>query len=837
MLGCLVFIGLHREIVAAEFPAAVNQQLTQAAALRKSDKLADAITVLRAAHATATQINSNDAIAWTSRELASALMAANPGSADILSESLTLYTQAAHAFDKQAEPANAFLALLDAADSALRENCQTAIADKINTEIESRYASRNTQPALTVCIPAYWQHQGQRRLAQGQFHAATEAFGEGRKAMNSIKSLTSSERIQLDAQLNGGRALALWRAGQKAEAQMAFTQASAAMEMSPALTGADKLELRQNFALALLSWNQPKEATEKLQQAIDDAIVAKISPVMLIVPRLNLGLAQLADKHPDLAHKTLEVTWREAQQAQTPGRRLRTEIATARWLAMRELNAASPETREAARTAANESRAWLELLLAGKNEDARTAQRRWEDPLAAILTSELLEEPEGVNRAATAMLNVQGAMLEVESSKRNPKLSEMKPVSLEAMQHALAKNAAYVQITSHLTPAAEGHWEDTCSTLVLTSGRPPAIQPGPRPLKEWLQALAQSWNTTLTRQETSREQETELTELLQEAYEQLWEPIVGLVAASPPDIIYLCIDGPLSSVPWACLLDKRGHAVLESSPKIIFLSSPRALLRSTPPGAPKTLTSGNWLVVDASVEKESTASLTAVSAGGFPYNQLPLQVLIGPENEARTVAALAKSTQLLRHVSATELSLRQALAKGSPTVLHFAGHGSVNTKADGDTVPARFWEGSAFPSGFAQIGLFFPNFGRKTSDTNADDWLSAAEISQLSLQETELAVFSSCQGGKGLASSGEGRFDLTRAAHLAGVKDVLVATGPVWDKASVQFMQGFYQPITKGTDPATAAWEAQRSLWLQSRKISLSLAVSQAGPYRLVRHR
>jgi CHAT domain-containing protein len=258
-------------------------------------------------------------------------------------------------------------------------------------------------------------------------------------------------------------------------------------------------------------------------------------------------------------------------------------------------------------------------------------------------------------------------------------------------------------------------------------------------------------------------------------------------------------------------------------------------LRDT--AAKQSILAGAWLVVDAAVVPDSPATQKPPSGAVFPYTQLPLQVLSGAAEEASAIAKIGTKTRLLQGATATEQALRTAMEAASPAVWHFAGHGSVNEKADGDVAAARFWEGSAAPSGFDHLGLFFPNFGHKQDATKADDWLSAAEIAHLPLQETLLAVFSSCHGGRGLAASGEGRFDLARAAHVAGVRDVLVAAGPVWDKAALQFMQDFYQQIAAGVDPAAAAWKAQGNLWQAARKVSLSESIRHAGPYRLVRHR
>ena len=90
--------------------------------------------------------------------------------------------------------------------------------------------------------------------------------------------------------------------------------------------------------------------------------------------------------------------------------------------------------------------------------------------------------------------------------------------------------------------------------------------------------------------------------------------------------------------------------------------------------------------------------------------------------------------------------------------------------------------------------------------------MTAADVSGLDLQGTELVVLSACQTGLGQIHTGEGVFGLRRAFVLAGARTLVMSLWEIPDEETAQLMQGFYQRVLAGLPRALALREAQLEL-------------------------
>ena len=160
--------------------------------------------------------------------------------------------------------------------------------------------------------------------------------------------------------------------------------------------------------------------------------------------------------------------------------------------------------------------------------------------------------------------------------------------------------------------------------------------------------------------------------------------------------------------------------------------------------------------------------------------------LKGAGTEADTIASLLGTE---RTAMADEAWLKQRL--GTDRVVHMATHGySLKVSLD---EPLYFMRDSVqedrslLASGIALTGA---NVAGKMERAE-DGLLSARELCDMDLTNTELIVLSACQTAQGVVSD-EGPAGLVRGLKRAGVKTIIATLWSVDDKATALFMKTFY---------------------------------------------
>ncbi|MCC8145787.1 MAG: CHAT domain-containing protein, partial [Bacteroidales bacterium] len=299
-------------------------------------------------------------------------------------------------------------------------------------------------------------------------------------------------------------------------------------------------------------------------------------------------------------------------------------------------------------------------------------------------------------------------------------------------------------------------------------------------------------------------------------YTLLWNPIDSYLDNITE--IYLSPSGLLNTIPFASIKDKGEYISdkyiihnLLSSKDIILLKND-----STQPSNKNAILLGGAdfglpiaeldKSMDMDSDKDALRSLLIdyqVQRGqGFDY-------LPGSKQEVEKISKilLKQNWKVLSFIdkNATESHLKSSLEQDSPSLLHISTHGyyfpyvkesDYNNRLSESSESNKFYKQSDNPlirSGLLLSGANHTWNGQKQLENTDDGILTADEISNLNLMNTDLVVLSACETGLGDVNYSEGVYGLQRAFRLAGAKSMIVSLWKVSDKDALEFMVEFYQ--------------------------------------------
>lgn len=170
---------------------------------------------------------------------------------------------------------------------------------------------------------------------------------------------------------------------------------------------------------------------------------------------------------------------------------------------------------------------------------------------------------------------------------------------------------------------------------------------------------------------------------------------------------------------------------------------------------------------------------------------------------------------------ASENALKLLNNTNSPTILHIASHGyffSPPSKLlNADTSGKIKNKFMLSPNALLRSGLILSGANRVWCGNDEIEGiengiLTAMEISNLDLVNTELVVLSACETGLGDIYTGEGVFGLQRAFKVAGAKSIIMSLWRVPDKETVELMELFYTNWLEGMTKHEAFYNAQKEM-------------------------
>jgi CHAT domain-containing protein len=196
------------------------------------------------------------------------------------------------------------------------------------------------------------------------------------------------------------------------------------------------------------------------------------------------------------------------------------------------------------------------------------------------------------------------------------------------------------------------------------------------------------------------------------------------------------------------------------------------------------------------------------------------------EVEISAAANILKSKGIIptlkKSAEATEESFK-ALGQGSvsPRILHVATHGfffpdpKESKPNEGQAIGEKTFKVSDNPMIRSGLLLAGGNHAWKTGKPLRpeleDGILTAYEISQMNLANTELVVLSACETGLGDLVGNEGVYGLQRAFKIAGAKYLIMSLWQVPDFQTQVFMTAFYKHWLEGKIAVPEAFRATQA--------------------------
>ena len=265
----------------------------------------------------------------------------------------------------------------------------------------------------------------------------------------------------------------------------------------------------------------------------------------------------------------------------------------------------------------------------------------------------------------------------------------------------------------------------------------------------------------------------------------LYDAIIGPIAdLLQGDQLVVVPDGPFCLAP---------YSALSESIRIRIFPSLTALRLITSAPDDFHCKSGALLVGDPCLEEIT-----------FRYDEPILEQLPFARKEVEEIGKLLKTTPLIGKDASKDEVLKRLT---SVDLVHIAAHGCAQS---GEIVLA-------------------PNPGRTSQiPTKKDYTLTMSDVQAVCLR-ARLIVLSCCHSGRGEVKS-EGVVGIARSFLCAGARSVLVSLWAIDDKATMVFMESFYQQLADGKSASVALHLAMKSL-RESEEFS---AVKYWAPFVLI---
>lgn len=333
--------------------------------------------------------------------------------------------------------------------------------------------------------------------------------------------------------------------------------------------------------------------------------------------------------------------------------------------------------------------------------------------------------------------------------------------------------------------------------------------------------------------------EEAISDLLKEMYQNFWAKIQEKLDGIKT--VYISVDGVFNKINLNTFINPATEKYLAEEMNIVLLTSTRDLVKKeffakdqsnakkyvALFGNPKFNldTSEIELLIDKHGRRElyyaSNSNNKLRGFGnetllrGLSYDELPsTQKEI--EKMETLFANLGWEVTSKTGIEATEDEVK---AVKNPRVLHISTHGQFDKHSNKDS--DIFRDTKIFENPLLKSKLIFSGgentrrriINNEIFDNRIDDgYLTAYEVMNMNLDNTELVVLSACETGLGEIRNGEGVYGLQRAFMVAGAENLIMSLWKVPDLATQELMTEFYGKWLGGIDKREAFRQSQMQL-------------------------
>jgi len=276
------------------------------------------------------------------------------------------------------------------------------------------------------------------------------------------------------------------------------------------------------------------------------------------------------------------------------------------------------------------------------------------------------------------------------------------------------------------------------------------------------------------------------------SYDAFWKPMAKLTNGYKTS--YLSPDGVFNKVNANSLFDVENNVYLNKEQNVQYISSTRDLLKNQTSNPTKEA-----LLVANPFYPNSVEVAFNVQRS---YNFGTISELPATKVEVDYISSIMNNNNWNVNVLSNKEASKQTIINSSPKLLHIAVHGFFLT--ENKSSENKFLDNPLFRS-----GLLLSGAGSNDATVDNEGILTAYEVMNMNLEQTDLVVLSACETALGDVQNGEGVYGLQRAFIVAGANTLIMSLWKVDDAATQKLMSLFYKYWLGGIDKHEALQKAQ----------------------------